>query len=136
MPDAGTQLAKGSSISLEVSDGPANATIPTSIIGATESGARSTLQALGLQVKPRSILANDPKAPYGTVIATNPGAGQTVGLGTEVEPHGLHGQGQRPEPARRSRRARRGHAAREGLLDLARGLRRAGECDHPHLDHR
>ncbi|MGY3565320.1 protein kinase domain-containing protein [Sinomonas sp. RB5] len=85
VPDAGTQLAKGSSISLEISDGPANATIPTSIIGATESGARSTLQALGLQVKPRSILANDPKAPYGTVIATNPGAGQTVGLGTEVE---------------------------------------------------
>ncbi|MDP9884142.1 serine/threonine-protein kinase [Sinomonas atrocyanea] len=85
VPDAGTQLAKGSSISLEISDGPANATIPTSIIGATESGARSTLQALGLQVKPRSILANDPKAPYGTVIATKPGPGQTVGLGTEVE---------------------------------------------------
>lgn len=85
VPDAGTQLAKGSSISLEISDGPANATIPDSIIGATESGARSTLAGLGLTVKPRSILANDPKAPYGTVIATNPGAGQTVGLGTEVE---------------------------------------------------
>lgn len=85
VPDAGTQLAKGSGISLEISDGPANATIPDSIIGATESGARSTLQALGLQVKPRSILANDPKAPYGTVIATKPGAGQTVALGSEVE---------------------------------------------------
>ncbi|GAB3268403.1 Stk1 family PASTA domain-containing Ser/Thr kinase [Sinomonas notoginsengisoli] len=85
VPDAGTQLANGSSISLLVSDGPANATIPESIIGATEAGARSTLQSLGLTVKPKPIFANDPKAPYGTVISTNPGVGQTVGLGTEVE---------------------------------------------------
>ncbi|MDQ4491276.1 Stk1 family PASTA domain-containing Ser/Thr kinase [Sinomonas sp. ASV486] len=85
VPDAGTQLAKGASITLDISDGPSNAVIPDSIIGATEAGARSTLQGLGLTVKPRAVQANDPKAPIGTVISTNPGVGQTVGIGTEVE---------------------------------------------------
>lgn len=85
VPDAGTQLANGSAITLLVSDGPANATIPDSIIGATEAGARQTLAGLGLKVKPKSVLANDPKAPQGTVISTNPGVGQTVAIGAEVE---------------------------------------------------
>lgn len=85
VPDAGAQLAKGSTISLLISAGPANATIPDSIIGATEAGARQTLQGLGLKIKPKAVLANDPKAPQGTVISTNPGVGQTVAIGSEVE---------------------------------------------------
>ncbi|MBL0706978.1 Stk1 family PASTA domain-containing Ser/Thr kinase [Sinomonas cellulolyticus] len=85
VPDAGTRLAPGSSISLQISDGPASATIPDSIIGATEIGARSALEGLGLKVKAKSVLANDPKAPRGTVTATNPGVGQTVAIGSEVE---------------------------------------------------
>ncbi|WP_430296650.1 Stk1 family PASTA domain-containing Ser/Thr kinase [Sinomonas sp. B1-1] len=85
IPGAGTQLQKGSKITLEVSAGPSSAEIPKDLIGATEAGARATLERLGLKVKPRSVLANDPKAPYGTVIATNPGVGQMVAIGSEVE---------------------------------------------------
>jgi serine/threonine-protein kinase len=85
IPGAGTELAKGSRITLEVSAGPSSAEIPKELIGATEAGARATLDRLGIKVKPRSLLANDPKAPYGTVIATNPGPGQMVAIGSEVE---------------------------------------------------
>ncbi|GAB4100502.1 protein kinase domain-containing protein [Sinomonas halotolerans] len=85
VPAAGTQLDLGKTVTLEVSDGPANATIPKEVIGASEAGARATLGDLGLKVKARTARANDPKAPYGTVVAVNPGVGQTVAIGSEVE---------------------------------------------------
>ena len=84
VPTAGTELDKGSKITLEISKGPSSQTIPESIIGATEAGARSTLEGLGLKVAPRSVLANSHTAPFGTVISTNPGVGQTVAIGSEV----------------------------------------------------
>ncbi|WP_077488131.1 Stk1 family PASTA domain-containing Ser/Thr kinase [Sinomonas mesophila] len=84
IPAVGTQLDQGSRITLEISKGPSSQTIPESIVGATEAGARSTLQSLGLKVAARSVLANHPTAQFGTVISTNPGVGQTVAVGTEV----------------------------------------------------
>ncbi|MDQ4501529.1 Stk1 family PASTA domain-containing Ser/Thr kinase [Sinomonas sp. ASV322] len=84
LPAAGTQLAKNSRITIEISSGPSTAVIPQSIIGNTESGARDTLRSLGLVPADQSKSANSPTVPLGHVISVDPGAGQTVAIGTQV----------------------------------------------------
>ncbi|MEA5457334.1 Stk1 family PASTA domain-containing Ser/Thr kinase [Sinomonas sp. JGH33] len=84
LPAAGTQLAKNSKITIEISSGPSTAVIPQSVIGNTEAGARDTLRSLGLVPAEQSKSANSPTVPIGHVISVDPGAGQTVAIGTQV----------------------------------------------------
>ncbi len=81
-PEAGTEVAEGDTITVVVSDGPPQTTVP-SITGQTVDQASDSLRAENLEVG--SIAYQyDPAAPSGTVISTTPGAGESVTEGSRV----------------------------------------------------
>jgi serine/threonine-protein kinase len=81
-PPIGTPLPKGSPVTLLVSSGPGNVTMPN-VVGAQRAAAESLLNGtlgLGLQVQ----LANAGPTKKGIVISQNPAAGAAVPKGSTV----------------------------------------------------
>ncbi|MGY1785200.1 Stk1 family PASTA domain-containing Ser/Thr kinase [Geodermatophilus sp. SYSU D00698] len=78
-PAAGQQASAGQPITLQVSGGAAEVTVPTAIVGQTEAQARQTLAAAGFTgtVSVQDTEA-DPGQTDGTVVGSNPQPGQTV----------------------------------------------------------
>ncbi|MGY1686105.1 Stk1 family PASTA domain-containing Ser/Thr kinase [Geodermatophilus sp. SYSU D00867] len=78
-PAAGQQASAGQPITLQVSGGAAEVTVPTAIVGQTEAQARQTLAAAGFTgtVSVQDTEA-DPGQADGTVVGSNPQPGQTV----------------------------------------------------------
>jgi len=81
-PEGGTDVGEGSAITPFVSTGAEQVAVP-SLSGQTQAAAESRLREVGLAV---GNITNEPHAsiPSGSVISTNPPAGQDVDAGTEV----------------------------------------------------
>jgi beta-lactam-binding protein with PASTA domain/predicted Ser/Thr protein kinase len=80
-PAAGTRARKGSTVSLVVSDGPAQVSIPA-VNGEGRRAVRRTLRRLGLRVTEREQPSDE--LPENHVIETVPGNGEQVDKGTTV----------------------------------------------------
>ena len=82
-PTSGTKVNQGSAVTLTVSGGPANATVP-SLIGLSQPVAGQTLANAGLAV---GNVTSVPSTQYGPgiVVSSNPGTGASVPPGTSVD---------------------------------------------------
>jgi serine/threonine-protein kinase len=80
-PTSGTQVDKNSTITLTVSSGPANVTVP-SVVGLTQGPAGATLGQANLTIGSINQVASN--QPAGLVINQNPGAGAQVAPGTAI----------------------------------------------------
>jgi beta-lactam-binding protein with PASTA domain/tRNA A-37 threonylcarbamoyl transferase component Bud32 len=80
-PSGGTSAAKGSTVSLTVSDGPAQVTLPQ-VVGLTLDSATARLQKVGLQAGDRQ--ENSATVDKGRVISATPGEGEKVDKGSQV----------------------------------------------------
>lgn len=81
-PQGGTKADEGSTVSLTVSQGPGNATVP-SVEGASVAQAKQAIIGAGLKVA-RVVHFSSTQFPAGQVTGTDPGAGQTIPAGTAV----------------------------------------------------
>lgn len=82
-PAAGSEVAPDSLVTLHISKGPANRTIPEDIFQMTESSARDALESIGL--RGGSVTeTNSATVPVGRVVATEPALGSAVPAGSEV----------------------------------------------------
>jgi len=81
-PLADTQVKKGSTVSLIVSSGPGNTTVPT-VLGETLAQAKSSLQIAGLKVG-KVVHQSSNQYNTGQVIDTSPTAGAQPPIGTPV----------------------------------------------------
>jgi eukaryotic-like serine/threonine-protein kinase len=81
-PLAGTKVKENSTVSLTVSSGPGNTTVPT-VVGETLGQAKSSIQIAGLKV---GTIVHQSSNQYNTgqVINTSPTAGATPPVGTKV----------------------------------------------------
>ena len=82
-PEAGTNVERGTEVTILVSAGPANVDVPR-VIDLTESEARTEIEAAGLEVGDIDTEAST-TVPPGTVIAQSPQPGERVARGTEVD---------------------------------------------------
>ena len=82
-PTSGTKVNQGSSVTLVVSSGPANAIVP-SVVGLTQAVAGQTLANAGLTVGNVTSVAST-QYPAGQVVQSNPGTGASVPPGTAVD---------------------------------------------------
>jgi serine/threonine-protein kinase len=80
-PSSGSNVAIGGTVTLDVSSGPASATVP-SLIGLSSVTAGAQLTEAGLQVGNINQVSSN--QPAGTVIDQNPGAGAQVAPNTAV----------------------------------------------------
>src|SRR5690606_18734668 len=80
-PAANRQVKKGSTVTLTVSKGEKMVTVP-SVEGKSRSKAEKALQERGLEVGTVSKAASEEKK--GTVISSDPSAGESVPEGTKV----------------------------------------------------
>jgi eukaryotic-like serine/threonine-protein kinase len=76
-PSAGDQAPQGSTVTLQVSTGPAQVPVPD-VTGNTYQDARKTLKQAGLKPEASPCLPSDPTIPDGTVVSTDPGQGTMV----------------------------------------------------------
>jgi eukaryotic-like serine/threonine-protein kinase len=81
-PSGGAQAAKGSTVTLTVSRGPGDVTVPP-VDGLDEKQATSALAKAGLVVE-RTTTESDDAVPSGEAIRTSPGAGTPVAKGSGV----------------------------------------------------
>jgi serine/threonine-protein kinase len=81
-PPANTSVAKGSTVTIYESTGPAQVSVP-SVIGQTQSQANATLSAAGFKVSPSTGPTNDP-GQNGKVISQNPNAAAKAAKGSTV----------------------------------------------------
>ncbi len=79
-PPAGTQIDKGSTVTLFVSSGPQKVTVP-SVVGQSQDSASAELANVGLKV---SIVQQDSTDTPGTVLSQDPGAGSQAARGSTV----------------------------------------------------
>jgi len=79
-PPAGTQIDKGSTVTLFVSSGPQRVTVP-SVVGQSQDSASAEVANVGLKV---SIVQQDSTQTPGTVLSQDPGAGSQAGRGSTV----------------------------------------------------
>src|SRR6185437_9526168 len=79
-PAAGSQAARDATITIIVSTGPKQVTVPD-VTGQTEGAATSALQNAGLKV---TVLTITSPGNAGKVISQNPGAGTSVTVGSTV----------------------------------------------------
>ena len=79
---AATRAPKGSSITLTISDGPGDTTIPTTIIGLSLEEARNELSAAGLLIT--QIIPVDSNSRTGVVLKITPDAGSIIKAGSGV----------------------------------------------------
>jgi serine/threonine-protein kinase len=82
-PASGTKVNQGSTVTLTVSSGPANAIVP-SLIGLTEAAAGQALGSAGLNVGNVTSVTSTQYAP-GQVVSSNPGTGAGVSPGSSVD---------------------------------------------------
>lgn len=82
LPVATSRVSSGSSITLTISDGAGDTTVPTEIIGKPLDEARALLAAVGLRVA-RTIPIDSELSP-GSVISVNPTPGSTIPAGSAV----------------------------------------------------
>jgi beta-lactam-binding protein with PASTA domain len=81
-PPANTSVDKGSTVTLVVSSGPKQVTVP-SVVGMTEQEATSTLQNQGFKVNSQSQSTTNPND-NGRVLAQNPNGGTQADQGSTV----------------------------------------------------
>ena len=81
-PAGGEKADKGSTVTLKVSQGRGDVTIP-SVLGETKAKATKDLKAAGLKIARYAVEAST-KFADGQVIGTNPGSGQSVPRGEPV----------------------------------------------------
>jgi len=79
-PAGGQQIDKGSTVTLFISAGPSQVTVP-SVTGQSEGSATAELSNVGLKV---SVTEQESDQPVGTVIAQNPGGGARVAKDSNV----------------------------------------------------
>ena len=82
LPLATVRVSEGSAVTLTLSDGPGDATVPTDIIGKPLEEARAALAAAGLRVS-RTIAVDSEEQP-GIVLKVTPEQGSTIEAGTGV----------------------------------------------------
>ena len=82
MPLATTRVSPGSAVTLTLSDGPGDATVPTDLIGKPLEEVRTLLIAAGLRVS-RTVAVNSEQEP-GIVLKVTPEPGTTIEAGTGV----------------------------------------------------
>jgi eukaryotic-like serine/threonine-protein kinase len=80
IPPAGTRLAKGSTIQVLASTGPATVTVPNAV-GLTEASGRDRLVAAGFKVTEARVFSDQPP---GKIVAQSPTAGSKAGKGSAV----------------------------------------------------
>jgi serine/threonine-protein kinase len=80
-PGAGTQVARGSTVTINVSTGPEQVQVPN-VIGQTQSSATQQLTGAGLDVRVVQVPSSAPNT--GKVITQTPSSGATVDRGTAV----------------------------------------------------
>ena len=83
LPLATTRAPKGSSVTLTISDGPGDTTVPTTIVGMSLEEARNELSAAGLLIT--KIVPVDSNSQTGTVLKITPDAGSIIKAGSGVE---------------------------------------------------
>jgi serine/threonine-protein kinase len=81
LPPIGSEIAVGSTVTLVVSTGPEQVTVPN-VVGADVDDARDQLESAGLTADVRR--EEDPDAEPGTVLRQDPGADEEVEAGSEV----------------------------------------------------
>ena len=82
LPLAASRAPKGSSITLTISDGPGDTTVPTTIVGLSLEEARSALSAAGLLIT--KIVPVDSNSRTGIVLKITPDAGSIIKAGGGV----------------------------------------------------
>jgi serine/threonine-protein kinase len=82
LPLATSDAKSGSSVTLTISDGPGNTTVPVGIIGLSLEEARYKLTAAGLFIS-QTIATDSDQAP-GVVLSVNPIPGTTITAGSGV----------------------------------------------------
>src|SRR5205823_12436908 len=80
-PRAGTQVAKNSTVTLTVSSGTGQATVPN-VVGQDAATAGNTLGQAGFKVSTKTQASDTVQA--GTVISTSPSAGAKANKGSTV----------------------------------------------------
>ncbi len=80
-PAAGTEVQVGSPVTVLVSSGPQEVSVPE-VSGESQAAATATLAAAGLKVTVVKREVSEPSA--GTVISQSPGAGSTLNVGGQV----------------------------------------------------
>ena len=83
LPLATTRAPKGSSVTLTISDGPGDTTIPTTIVGMSLEEARNELSSAGLLIT--RIIPVDSNSQTGTVLKITPDVGSIIKAGSGVE---------------------------------------------------
>ena len=83
-PGGGTDAPLDGRITLLISQGPAEVTIPEDLIGMTEPQARDVLRSLGLQGG-TTTTANSASVPEGRVLSSGPEPGTSVATGSTVD---------------------------------------------------
>ncbi len=81
-PPAGTKADEGSTVTLTVSQGPGNANVP-SVVGLSVGQAKRSITSVHLKVG-REVSQPSNQFPAGQVISSDPGAGQSLPVGTAV----------------------------------------------------
>jgi serine/threonine-protein kinase len=79
-PPAGTQIDKGSTVTLVISTGPQGVTVP-SVVGQSQDSASAQLANVGLKV---AIVSQDSTQTPGTVLSQDPAAGSQAARGSTV----------------------------------------------------
>ena len=82
LPLATTAVKKGSSITLTISDGPGDTTVPTNLVGLTLEEARNELTAAGLVIT--QTVAVDSSSEPGKVLKVTPDPGSVIAAGSGV----------------------------------------------------
>lgn len=82
-PSKGTEVEKDSTVTLHVSKGPENLSLPDDLAGQSEAYVRSRLEELGLKAG-RVETANNPTIQAGLVVGTHPNLGEQVKAGSTV----------------------------------------------------
>jgi serine/threonine-protein kinase len=82
LPLATADATAGSSVTLTISDGPGNTTVPVGLIGLSLEEARSKLSSVGLLIV-QTIAVDSDQAP-GIVISINPSPGTIITAGSGV----------------------------------------------------
>jgi eukaryotic-like serine/threonine-protein kinase len=82
IPDGGSSVEKGSSVTVVVSSGVAKATVPN-VVGESEDQAKADLSAAGLSARVITAITNDPNQD-GQVLSQSPQAGASLPRGEAV----------------------------------------------------
>jgi len=79
---ATSKVPKGSAVTLTISDGPGNTTVPTDLIGKSLTDARNELASVGLVIS--QTIPQDSNQTPGSVLGVAPEAGSTIAAGSGV----------------------------------------------------